>query len=66
LKKNETGQETEFSTETAPEAVGTSAQHTPAPNKKPFVEPVVKQPVNLLDVTAFFQGSAALDIAGGL
>lgn len=52
--------------EAVPDATGTSAPPASAPNKKPFVEPVVKQPINLLDVTAFFQGSAALDVAGGL
>ena len=30
--------------------------------KKPFVEPVVSIPLDVLEATAFFQGSAALDI----
>ncbi len=62
---NEARQETEISVEVTPEETGTSAHQRSVLNKKPFVEPTVKQPVNLLDVTAFFQGSAALDIAGG-
>jgi hypothetical protein len=28
----------------------------PAPEKKPFVEPVVSVPVDVLEATAFFQG----------
>jgi hypothetical protein len=66
LKKNEVTQETESSVEALAEANGTSAPHTSVPNKKPFVEPAVKQPANLLDVTAFFQGSAALDVTGSV
>lgn len=66
MKKNEVTQETEISAQVTPEATGTSALQTPEPNKKPFVEPVVKQPANLLDVTAFFQGSAALDVTGSV
>ena len=31
--------------------------------KKPFVEPVVSVPLDVLEATAFFQGSAALDVA---
>jgi hypothetical protein len=31
--------------------------------RKPFVEPVVSVPLDVLEATAFFQGSAALDIA---
>lgn len=29
--------------------------------KKPFLEPTVSVSLNILDATAFFQGSAALD-----
>lgn len=29
--------------------------------RKPFVEPLVSIPLDILDATAFFQGSAALD-----
>lgn len=64
--KKEAGQESEILVELTPEAAEPSARHAGSPNKKPFVEPAVKQPANLLDVTAFFQGSAALDISGGL
>lgn len=31
--------------------------------RKPFVEPAVSVPLDVLEATAFFQGSAALDIA---
>ncbi|HEX5707930.1 MAG TPA: hypothetical protein VFX96_11575 [Pyrinomonadaceae bacterium] len=31
--------------------------------KKPFIEPAVSVPLDVLEATAFFQGSAALDIA---
>jgi len=31
--------------------------------KKPFPEPTVSVSLNILDATAFFQGSAALDTA---
>jgi hypothetical protein len=31
--------------------------------KKPFLEPTVSVSLNILDATAFFQGSAALDTA---
>ncbi|HEX8458032.1 MAG TPA: hypothetical protein VF656_12100 [Pyrinomonadaceae bacterium] len=33
-----------------------SALTQPAQNKKPFVEPVVSVPVDVLEATAFFQG----------
>jgi hypothetical protein len=32
------------------------ALNQPAPDKKPFVEPVVSVPVDVLEATAFFQG----------
>jgi hypothetical protein len=66
LEKNEVRQETGSLLEAPAEANATSAHHTSVPNKKPFVEPAVKQPANLLDVTTFFQGSAALDITGSV
>lgn len=31
--------------------------------KKPFLEPTLSVSLNILDATAFFQGSAALDAA---
>ena len=31
--------------------------------KKPFLEPTVSVSLNILDATAFFQGSAAIDAA---
>ena len=31
--------------------------------KKPFLEPTVSVSLNILDATAFFQGSAALDMS---
>ena len=30
--------------------------------KKPFLEPTVSVSLNILDATAFFQGSAAIDL----
>ena len=33
-----------------------SALPQPAPDKKPFVEPLVSVPVDVLEATAFFQG----------
>jgi hypothetical protein len=35
---------------------GDSALTQPAPDKKPFVEPTVSVPVDVLEATAFFQG----------
>ncbi|MDQ1557664.1 MAG: hypothetical protein QOD32_724 [Pyrinomonadaceae bacterium] len=35
---------------------GESALPQPAQDKKPFVEPVVSVPVDVLEATAFFQG----------
>lgn len=35
---------------------GDNALAQPAQNKKPFVEPVVSVPVDVLEATAFFQG----------
>lgn len=35
---------------------GESALAQPAQDKKPFVEPVVSVPVDVLEATAFFQG----------
>ncbi len=34
------------------------------PTKKPFIEPVVSLPLDVLEATAFFQGSAVLDVVG--
>lgn len=36
-----------------------SALSQPAPGKKPFVEPVISVPVDVLEATAFFQGPTA-------
>lgn len=33
--------------------------------RKPFVEPAVSVPLDVLEATAFFQSSAALDVVGG-
>jgi hypothetical protein len=35
---------------------GESALARPAQDKKPFVEPVISVPVDVLEATAFFQG----------
>jgi len=37
-------------------AQGESALAQPTEHKKPFVEPVVSVPVDVLEATAFFQG----------
>lgn len=50
------------SAQSVPEEVETST--APEPAKKAFVEPVVSVPLDVLEATAFFQGSASLDIAG--
>jgi hypothetical protein len=33
------------------------------PTKKAFIEPAVSVPLDVLEATAFFQGSASLDLA---
>jgi hypothetical protein len=38
-------------------------QTTVKKGKKPFLEPTLSVSLNVLDATAFFQASAALDIA---
>jgi len=40
-----------------------SATGQPAQNKKPFIEPVVSVPVDVLEATAFFQGPTVDTIA---
>lgn len=42
---------------------GESALAQPAQDKKPFVEPVVSVPVDVLEATAFFQGPTVDTIA---
>ena len=37
----------------------------PAQNKKPFIEPVVSVPVDVLEATAFFQGPTVDTISSG-
>jgi hypothetical protein len=37
----------------------------PDSTRKPFVEPVVSVPQDVLEATAFFQGSAAIGAGGG-
>ena len=37
-------------------------QTVEATGKKPFLEPTVSISLNILDATAFFQGSVALDV----
>lgn len=46
---------------------GAEAAPAPAPDRarKPFVEPAVSVPLDVLEATAFFQGSAALEGLGG-
>lgn len=34
-------------------------------SKRPFIEPTVSVSLNVLDVTAFFQGTAAFEAADG-
>lgn len=42
-----------------------SAPGQPAQNKKPFIEPVVSVPVDVLEATAFFQGPTVDTISSG-
>lgn len=42
---------------------GAVQSQEPNTTRKPFVEPAVSVPLDVLEATAFFQGSAALDTA---
>lgn len=48
-------------------ATSEQSDSSPSPKadapKKPFVEPQVSLPTDVLEATAFFQGSASLDVA---
>lgn len=46
---------------------GAAPAATPALDsaRKPFVEPTVSVPLDVLEATAFFQASAAIDVVGG-
>jgi hypothetical protein len=59
LPKDEPKLMTETSAATLNEA---DEQTVVKPGKKPFLEPTVSVSLNILDNTAFFQGSAALDM----
>ncbi|MCM3871810.1 MAG: hypothetical protein ND895_14100 [Pyrinomonadaceae bacterium] len=60
LPQDETKPITETSAATLNEA---EEQTVVTTRKKPFLEPTVSVSLNILDSTAFFQGSAALDAA---
>lgn len=49
--------------ETSAATLNEGDEQTPVKGKKPFLEPTVSVSLNILDATAFFQGSAALDVA---
>ena len=57
-------QEPKQTTEVSSTQAGEGAEAATQPTRKPFVEPTISLPDSVLDATAFFQGSAALDIAG--
>jgi len=58
LPHDETKPMTEISSATSNEGEEPTVVTT---GKKPFLEPTVSISLNILDATAFFQGSAALD-----
>lgn len=60
LPKDETKPMTETSAATLNDGDEQTLVET---GKKPFLEPTVSVSLNILDTTAFFQGSAALDTA---
>lgn len=55
--------ETKPVTETSAATLNDGEQMVVETGKKPFPEPTVSVSLNILDATAFFQGSAALDTA---
>jgi hypothetical protein len=57
-------EETEPASETSAATLNKGEEQTTVKKaKKPFLEPTVSVSLNILDATAFFQGTAALDIA---
>ncbi len=56
--------ETKPMTETSAAALNEGEEQTVVKTgKRPFLEPTVSVSLNILDATAFFQGSAAIDMA---
>ena len=62
MSRNENNPVTEFSSAQSGQE-GAAAPQELEPARRPFVEPVVSVPLDVLEATAFFQGSAALDVA---
>jgi len=57
-------EETEPMSETSAATLSEGEEQTAIKTgKKPFLEPTVSVSLNILDSTAFFQGSAALDVS---
>jgi hypothetical protein len=56
-------EETNPVAETSATTSNESEEQKVVKGKKPFLEPTVSVSLNILDATAFFQGSAALDVA---
>ena len=56
-------EETNPASETSAATSTESEEQNVVKGKKPFLEPTVSVSLNILDATAFFQGSAALDVA---
>jgi hypothetical protein len=50
-------------TESSATTLNESEEQNVVKGKKPFLEPTISVSLNILDATAFFQGSAALDVA---
>jgi hypothetical protein len=56
-------EETEPKSETSAATLSEGEEQTGIKTgKKPFIEPALSVSLNILDATAFFQGSAALDL----
>jgi hypothetical protein len=54
-------EETKPQSETSSTTLNEGEEQTVVEGKKPFVEPTVSVSLNILDATAFFQGTAAAD-----
>jgi hypothetical protein len=60
LSREETNPVTELASAQSSQEGAVRSQE-PNAARKPFVEPAVSVPLDVLEATAFFQGSAALD-----
>lgn len=57
-------EETKPTSETSPATLNEGEEQSAIKTgKKPFLEPTVSVSLNILDSTAFFQGSMAIDLA---